>query len=101
MSRKPLNTETCTMRLPGLLVCGLLLAAPLLHFAPLLATHSAAAVISQYLGYGSLIAMAQIMVLATRWPGIELLFGGLDRVYVLHKWLGIAAMALVLPQGDD
>ena len=81
------------MRFPGLLICCLLLAAPLLHFVPLLAAHSATAVISQYLGYASLIAMAQIMVLATRWPGIELLFGGLDRVYVLHKWLGITAVA--------
>ena len=30
--------------------------------------------------------------LATRVPGLELVFGPLDRIYVLHKWLGIIAM---------
>ena len=25
-------------------------------------------------------------------PGLELVFGPLDRIYVLHKWLGIIAM---------
>ena len=40
--------------------------------------------------------MAQIMVLASRWPGVEWVYGGLDRVYVLHKWLGIVAVGAVL-----
>ncbi|MCP5082161.1 MAG: hypothetical protein GY948_10745 [Alphaproteobacteria bacterium] len=84
------------MRRFGLIVCCALLAAPLLHFAPLLATKSLPAVFSQYLGFAALIAMAQIMVLATRWPGVELVYGGLDRVYLLHKWLGIIAVAAVL-----
>ena len=84
------------MRYSGLIVCCALLAAPLFHFAPLLATHSMPAVLSQYLGFAALIAMAQIMVLATRWPGVELVYGGLDRVYVLHKWLGIVAVGAVL-----
>ncbi len=84
------------MRRFGLIVCCTLLAAPLLHFAPLLATKSLPAVLSQYLGFAALIAMAQIMVLATRWPGVELVYGGLDRVYVLHKWLGIVAVGAVL-----
>ena len=84
------------MRIPGLFLCTLLLAIPLVHFAPLLATKSVLAVASQYLGFFALIAMAQIMVLATRLPGVELLYGGLDRVYVLHKWLGITALTAVL-----
>ncbi len=84
------------MRNLGLIVCCTLLAAPLLHFVPLLATKSFPAVLSQYLGFAALIAMAQIMVLATRWPGVELVYGGLDRVYILHKWLGIIAVAAVL-----
>ncbi|MDR0479024.1 MAG: ferric reductase-like transmembrane domain-containing protein [Burkholderiaceae bacterium] len=35
------------------------------------------------------------MVLATRWGWLERRLGGLDRMYLLHKGLGIAAAALV------
>ena len=51
------------------------------------------ALFSQYLGLAALILMAWGQILATRVAGIEALFGGLDRVYVLHKWAGIVAMA--------
>ncbi|MBT8155656.1 ferric reductase-like transmembrane domain-containing protein [Epibacterium ulvae] len=54
------------------------------------------ALFSQYLGLAALILMAWGQILSTRLPGIESLFGGLDRVYVLHKWTGITAMAAVL-----
>ena len=54
------------------------------------------ALFSQYLGLAALILMARGQILATRVAGIEALFGGLDRVYVLHKWAGIVAMAAVL-----
>ncbi|MGC1430007.1 MAG: ferric reductase-like transmembrane domain-containing protein, partial [Albidovulum sp.] len=33
---------------------------------------------------------------ATRISGVESVFGGLDRVYVLHKWAGIFAMLAIL-----
>ena len=54
------------------------------------------ALFSQYLGLAALILMAWAQILATRMPGIEMLFGGLDRVYVLHKWTGVLAMAAIL-----
>ncbi|PSL19471.1 ferredoxin reductase family protein [Shimia abyssi] len=54
------------------------------------------ALFSQYLGLAALILMAWGQILSTRLPGIEALFGGLDRVYVLHKWAGIIAMAAIL-----
>lgn len=54
------------------------------------------ALFSQYLGLAALILMAWGQIMSTRMPGIETLFGGIDRVYVLHKWAGIAAMAAVL-----
>ena len=54
------------------------------------------ALFSQYLGLAALILMAWGQILATRWAGIETLFGGLDRVYVLHKWAGIVAMVAIL-----
>jgi len=54
------------------------------------------ALFSQYLGLAALILMAWGQVLSTRLPGTEVVFGGLDRIYVLHKWAGIVAMAAVL-----
>lgn len=55
-----------------------------------------AALFSQYLGLNCLILMAWGQILATRLPGIESIFGGLDQVYVLHKWTGIIAMITML-----
>jgi predicted ferric reductase len=54
------------------------------------------ALFSQYLGMVALILMAWGQILATRIAGIETVFGGLDRVYVLHKWAGIFAMLAIL-----
>lgn len=54
------------------------------------------ALFSQWLGSAALIAMGISQLFATRMRGLEFLFGGLDRIYVLHKWLGIIAMVFVL-----
>ncbi len=54
------------------------------------------ALFSQYLGLAALILMAWGQIMSTRLRGIETVFGGLDRVYVLHKWAGIIAMVAVL-----
>src|SRR5690606_18247369 len=48
------------------------------------------------LGAGAIAAMSLALVLSTRPSWIEPLFGGLDRMYGVHKWLGIAALALML-----
>ena len=80
----------------GLTLIAALLAVPLIWVPDLMAKHSPVAVFSQLLGIWALIAMATGQAMATRFGAIERLFGGLDRVYVLHKWLGIAALALIL-----
>ncbi len=54
------------------------------------------ALFSQYLGLAALILMAWGQILSTRLRGLESIFGGLDRIYVLHKWAGIAAMVALL-----
>ena len=54
------------------------------------------ALFSQFLGLAVLVLMAWGQILSTRLKGIETLFGGLDRVYVLHKWAGIVAMTALL-----
>lgn len=53
-------------------------------------------VMSQYIGIIALILMSFTQLLATRFVVLEHLFGGLDRIYVLHKWLGILALGAVL-----
>jgi len=84
------------MRPTGLLLTAILILAPIFWFWPLAAKYDPIALFSQYLGSAALIAMAITQVLATRMRGLETVFGGLDRIYVLHKWLGIGALVMVL-----
>ncbi|EPJ43545.1 MAG: hypothetical protein OFPI_42410 [Osedax symbiont Rs2] len=69
---------------------------PLYWYWPLLANYSNSAILSQYIGSLALILMAFSQLFATRMPGLETLFGGLDRIYVIHKWIGIIATAAIL-----
>ena len=48
------------------------------------------------LGAASIAAMSLALLLSIRPRWAEPFFGGLDRMYGLHKWLGIAALALML-----
>jgi predicted ferric reductase len=48
------------------------------------------------LGAASIVAMGVALILSARPRVLEPLFGGLDRMYVVHKWLGIAALALMI-----
>lgn len=53
-------------------------------------------------GSVSLVAMSQCLLLAARPRFLEPAFGGLDRMYYVHKWLGIAALgAMVLHEQMD
>ncbi len=52
--------------------------------------------ISHCFGIISLMCMALTCVLSSRFPGINTLFSGLDKAYVVHKWLGIAALATLV-----
>ncbi|WP_375569959.1 ferredoxin reductase family protein [Ahrensia marina] len=84
------------MRPLGLLIVALAMLAPLVAYMPLAARYDVIPLISQYIGIVALIAMAFAQILATRLAGLEMIFGGLDRIYVLHKWLGIGGLAAVL-----
>ncbi|MFK7803225.1 MAG: ferric reductase-like transmembrane domain-containing protein [Anaerolineae bacterium] len=81
------------MNSKGIAIIVAALAIPLLWFIPLAAQNNSTAIYSQYLGSASLILMGITMLLATRIKIIEPIFGSLDRVYVLHKWLGVGAIA--------
>ncbi|WP_296130461.1 ferredoxin reductase family protein [Pseudomonas sp. Ga0074129] len=48
--------------------------------------------LSLILGTTALVYMAASCLLASRWRIVESAFGGLDRVYETHKWLGIWAL---------
>lgn len=47
-------------------------------------------------GVAALTLMAAAALLGSRWAWIEDAFGGLDRVYEAHKWLGIWALVLAI-----
>jgi predicted ferric reductase len=84
------------MRPLGLLLVAAALAVPIPWFAALAGQHDPIALLSQYFGSAALIVMAISQLLATRFRVLEVIFGGLDRIYVLHKWLGISALAFIL-----
>ena len=54
------------------------------------------AAIGVALGAMAVVAMSQTLILATRSSLLEPLFGGLDRMYQVHKWLGISALVLMI-----
>ncbi len=84
------------IRFIGLLILISTSLIPLYWYLPLMADYSNSAILSQYIGSLALILMAFSQLFATRMPGLESLFGGLDRIYVIHKWIGIIAMAAIL-----
>lgn len=55
-------------------------------------TWSHSATLSLIAGVSGLVCMAMSCILASRWQIVEALFGGLDRIYDTHKWLGIWAL---------
>jgi predicted ferric reductase len=54
----------------------------------------ATAPLSLACGVAALALMASAAILSARWPLSEAAFGGLDRMYDAHKWLGISALSL-------
>ncbi|NYT78393.1 ferredoxin reductase family protein [Alcaligenaceae bacterium] len=56
-------------------------------------TWATQATVSLVMGVAALVCMATACILASRWRSVERLFGGLDRIYETHKWLGIWALA--------
>ena len=80
------------MRPLGIFLIVLAVLVPVPWFISLAAKHDPVALFSQYLGAAALVAMGITQLLATRFPGCEIIFGGLDRIYVLHKWVAVSAL---------
>lgn len=51
---------------------------------------------NQYSGLMAMMVMSFAMILSTRPVFLEKPFGGLDKLYRLHKWLGISALVLAV-----
>ena len=85
-----------TVKISGILVILVALLIPMTWLPAISQGRDAIALGSQYLGMAALIAMAISQIIATRWPGIEALFGPMDQGYRLHKWLGIGSIAALL-----
>lgn len=77
----------------GIAAVAIAMATPLIWLPGIATGRSLGALFSQYLGMTALIAMAISQCIATRWRGIETIFGSLDQSYRLHKWLGLWALA--------
>jgi predicted ferric reductase len=56
------------------------------------ATWLTSAALSLSFGAAAVALMGAAALLGGRWKSVESLFGGLDRVYLTHKWLGIWAL---------
>ncbi len=84
------------MRIPGLLLIFISVLLPLYWYSALWTSYPNGALLSQYIGSVALITMAYSQLLATRANGLEFIFGPLDKIYVLHKWLGITAIIAIL-----
>lgn len=80
----------------GLGLIAVAILAPLIWLPGIAQGRDVIALFSQYIGLVALIAMAIAHLIATRWPGIEAVFGPLDQSYRVHKWLGIGAMVAIL-----
>ena len=89
------------MKIIGLILCGVAVLLPWVWITGLPSSEGGA-LISLGLGSSALVMMSLCHLLATRWRVLETIFGGLDRIYVLHKWLGIGALiGLVLHDAID
>ncbi len=58
------------------------------------ATWASTGTLSLASGVTALVFMAMAALLGSRWTWLEDVFGGLDRVYEVHKWLGVWALVL-------
>lgn len=85
-----------TLRPLGIVLVAAAIAAPLVWLPGIAQGRDSIALFSQYLAMSALISMAISQLIATRIAPVEWIFGGLDRAYVLHKWLGIGSLVALL-----
>jgi predicted ferric reductase len=53
-----------------------------------------------FYGMAAIVLMSVTLLLASRLPVLDGLFGGFDRLYIWHRWFGIAAIVLLILHAD-
>ena len=81
-------------RIPAIIAALVLVPAALVYLAA--GYESPRNLVALMAGVAAFSLMAFNLLLAARLPGAEAMLGGLDQVYRLHKWSGIAILFLVL-----
>ena len=84
------------MQLTGPILAALAVLAAAVFSIQTYAPFGAQIALGMAFGAASIAAMSLTLILSTRPRFVEPLFGGLDRMYGVHKWLGIAALALMI-----
>lgn len=84
------------MTLTGPVLIALAILAGAILGAQTYAPFGAESAFSIAIGAAAIVAMSASMILAARPRLVEPFFGGLDRMYVIHKWLGVAALLLMV-----
>lgn len=84
------------MTLTGPVLVALAVLAGAILGAQTYAPYGAESAFSIAIAAAAIVAMSASMILAARPRLAEPFFGGLDRMYVVHKWLGIAALVLMV-----
>src|SRR5512138_131971 len=80
---------------PSVAVTGIVIVSVVVTLAQIpSATWLSLAALSLSMGVAALALMAAAAILGGRWRIVESLFGGLDRVYLAHKWMAVYALAL-------
>lgn len=74
----------------------ILCAVPAALAAMALAPYGLSNAVSIAIGASAIVAMSLAFLLAARPRFLEPAFGGLDRMYRMHKWLGISALVLMI-----
>lgn len=70
----------------------LVVASVLVWWWPYTGTDSTVA-LGLFTGTAAIVLMSWSFVLAVRWRWLEPLFGGLDRMYAVHRWCGVLAIS--------
>ena len=84
------------MRITGPILAALAILAAAVLGARTYAPYGAETAVGIALGAASIAALSLTLILSTRSRLLEPFFGGLDRMYGVHKWLGITALALMI-----
>ncbi len=80
---------------PSVAITGIIVVSVIVTLAQIpSASWLSSAALSLSMGVAALALMAAAAILGGRWRIVESLFGGLDRVYLAHKWMAIYALAL-------